>query len=85
MLLSPSTLLRLPAALYGACPALRGVPALGYSTKARTGLRLLFASSHQSGSGSQELDGRNLPGCVCLLPSAAPASVSARAHWVCTL
>ena len=35
-LLSPSTLLRLPAALYGACPALHAVPALGCSTKART-------------------------------------------------
>ena len=39
-LLSPSTLLRLPAALYGACPALRAGPALGCSTKARTRLRL---------------------------------------------
>ena len=39
-LLSPSTLLRLLAALYGACPALRADPALGCSTKARTRLRL---------------------------------------------
>ena len=30
-----------------------------------------------SGSGSQELDGRTLPGTACPLPSAAPASVSA--------
>ena len=31
--LSPSALLRLPAALYGAGPALRAVPIFGYSTK----------------------------------------------------
>ena len=44
-LLSPSTLLRLPAALYGACPALpRFRPRV--FTKARSKkLRLLFASS----------------------------------------
>ena len=34
-LLFPSTLLRLPAALYGACLVLRAVPALGSSTKVR--------------------------------------------------
>ena len=38
--LSPSTLLRLPAALYGAGPALSAVPVFGSSTKARIGLRL---------------------------------------------
>ena len=43
MLLSLSTVLRLPAALYGACLVLRAVPALGCSTKARNKkLRLLF-------------------------------------------
>ena len=31
-LLSPSTLLRLPAALHGPCPALQAVPALGFSS-----------------------------------------------------
>ena len=44
-LLSPSTLLRLPAALCGAGPALHTVPVFGSSTKARARLRLLFASS----------------------------------------
>ena len=45
-LLSLFTLLRLPAALYGVCPALRAVPALGCSTKARNKkLRLLFVPS----------------------------------------
>ena len=43
--LSPSTLLRLPAALYGAGPVLRAVPVFGSSTKARVRLRLRFVSS----------------------------------------
>ena len=41
----PSTLLRLPAALYGAGPALPAVPVFGYSTKARTRLGLRFVPS----------------------------------------
>ena len=45
VLLSPSMLLRLPAVLYGACPALHTVPALGCSTKARAWLRLRFVPS----------------------------------------
>ena len=40
--LSPSTLLRLPAVLYGAGPALSVVPVFGYSTKAQVRLRLCF-------------------------------------------
>ena len=44
-LLSPSTLLRLPAALYGAGPAMHEVPVFGSSTKARTRLRLRFMPS----------------------------------------
>ena len=43
--LSPSTLLRLPAALYGAGPALSAAPVFGYSTKARIRLRLRVVSS----------------------------------------
>ena len=43
--LSPSTLLRLPAALYGAGPALSAVPVFGSSTKARIRLRLRFVPS----------------------------------------
>ena len=43
--LSLSTLLRLPAALYGAGPALSAVPVFGYSTKARIQLRLHFVPS----------------------------------------
>ena len=44
-MLSPSALLRLPAALYGAGPALSAVPVFGSSTKARSWLRLRFVSS----------------------------------------
>ena len=43
--LSPSTLLRLPAVLYGAGPALSAVPVFGSSTKARIRLRLPFVPS----------------------------------------
>ena len=46
--LSPSTLLRLPAALYGAGPALSAVPVFGSSTKARIQLRLRCVSSPAS-------------------------------------
>ena len=43
--LSPSTLLRLLAALYGAGPALSAVPVFGYSTKVWIQLRLRFVPS----------------------------------------
>ena len=43
--LSPSTLLRLRAALYGAGPALSAVPVFGSSTKVRIRLRLRVVSS----------------------------------------
>ena len=79
---SPSTLLRLQAALYGAGPAWRAVPVFGSSTKAQPQWGLRFVPSPPSSSGRQELDGRSLPGCRRLLPSAAPASVSAGASRV---
>ena len=47
--LSPSTLLRLLAALYGAGPALTAVPVFGYSTKARIRLCLRFVFPGLSG------------------------------------
>ena len=84
--LSPSTLLRLPAALYGAGSALSAVPVFGSSTKARIRLRLGFVSSLPSavqaakglrafsravsGSGSQKF-WRPLPGCGLPFPSLA--------------
>ena len=43
--LSLSTLLRLPAALYGAGPVLSMFPVFGYSTKARVQLCLRFVPS----------------------------------------
>ena len=43
--LSLSTLLRLPAALYGAGPALSAVPVFGYYTKAQIQLCLRFVPS----------------------------------------
>ena len=46
--LSPSTLLRLPAALHGVGPALSAFPVFGSSTKARIRLRLRFVSSPAS-------------------------------------
>ena len=83
-LLSLSTVLRLPAALYGACPALHAVPALGCSTKARTQLRLCFVPSPaQAAQAARSLTGALSPGAVRLLPSSVPASVSACASRVC--
>ena len=78
----PSTLLRLPAALYGAGPALSAVPVFRSSTKARVRLLLRLCLPRPSSSGRQGLDGRPLPGAVRLLPSAVPASASARASRV---
>ena len=46
--LSPFTVLRLPAALYGAGPALSAVPVFGSSTKARVRLLLRFVPSPAS-------------------------------------
>ena len=75
-----STLLRLPAALYGACPALGAVPALGCSTKQRTRLHLRFVPSPaQAAQAARSLTGALSPGAAHRLPSAVPASVSASA------
>ena len=83
-LVSPSTLLRLPAALYGAGPALHAVAALGCSTKARTRLRLCFVPSPgQAAQAARSLTGALSPGAARLLPSVAPASVPASAGRVC--
>ena len=82
-LLSLSTLLRLPAALYGACSALRAVPVFGYSTKAQTRLRLRFVPSPAlAAQAARSLTGALSPGVVRLLPFMTPASVSASAGQV---
>ena len=83
---SPSTLLRLLAALYGAGPALRAVPVFGFSTKARTWLRLCFVPSPAGAAqAARSLMGALSPGAVRLLPSAVPASVSAPQSGACIL
>ena len=66
--LSPSTLLRLPAALYEVGPALSAVPVFGSSTKARIRLRLRVvsfpASAVQAARGLRALS----PGAARLFP-----------------
>ena len=59
--LSPSTLLRLPAALYRAGPAWRVVPVFGYSTKARTRLGLRFVPSPAAAQAARSLTGALSP------------------------
>ena len=72
--LSPSTHLRLPAALYGAGPALRVVPVFGYFTKARTQLPLRFVPSPaRAAQAASSLTGALSPGAVRLLPTARPS------------
>ena len=75
--LSPSTLLRLPAALYGASPALHAVPVFWYSTKAWTRWGLCFVPSPTGAAqAARSLTGALSRGAVRLFPSAVPASVS---------
>ena len=81
--LSPSTLLRLPAALYGAGLALRAVPVFRYSTKALTWLVLRFVPSPaQVAQAARSLMGALSPGVVHLILSVVPASVSMQPSWV---
>ena len=78
-----STLLRLPAALYGAGPALHVVPVFRYSTKAWTRLSLRFVPSlARAAQAARSLTGAISPGVVRLIPSVVPASVSTCASWV---
>ena len=59
--LSPSALLRLPAALYGAGPA-----------RFRVFHKNTDSVGPEFSSSSQELDGRTLPGCMSLVSVRAP-------------
>ena len=78
-----ATLLRLPAALWGAGPALRVIPVFGYSTKVRTWLGLHFVPSPaRAAQAARSLKSTLCPGAERLIPSAIPASVSARSGWV---
>ena len=84
--LSPSTLLRLPAALYGACPAWRAVSVFGSSTKVRTRLRLrLVPFPAGAAQAARSLTGALSHGAAHLLPSTAPASVSAHVRLLSIL
>ena len=74
--LSPSTPLRLPAALYGAGPALSAVPVFGSSTKARIWLPLRFVSSPASAVQAARGLGALSPGKGAPFPSAASGSGS---------
>ena len=76
--LSPPTLLRLQAALYGPGPALHAVPVFRFSTKAWTRLGLRFVPSLAGAAqAARSFMGALSPGAVRLLPSVVPASVSA--------
>ena len=78
----PCMLLRLPAALYGACPALRAVAALVCSKKAQTRLCLCFVPSlAQAAQVARSFMGALSPGAARLL-SVVPALVPARAGRV---
>ena len=67
--LSLSTLLRLPAALYGAGPALSAVPVFGTPQKRGFGCACVLCLPRLSRRGSQRL-GRPLPGRGAPFPSA---------------
>ena len=76
--LSPSTLLRPPAALYGAGPALSAVPVFGSSTKAWIRLRLRVVSSPASAVQAARGPGALFPGCGEPFPSAVSGPGSQR-------
>ena len=81
--LSPSTLFRFLAAVYGVCPVLHAVPVFGYSTKVWTRLHLHFVPSPaQAAQAARTLMCALSLGVVHLLPSMVPALVSARASPV---
>ena len=75
--LSPSTLLRLRAVLYGAGPELSAVPVYGSCTKARVRLRLPVVSSPASAVQAARGPGALSPDAVPF-PSAASGSGSQR-------
>ena len=81
--LSPSTLLRLQAALQGAGPALCGLPRpkplrfrfSGPPQKHRLGWACVLCRPRPSSSGLQQPDGRTLPGCGAPSPLRSPSLV----------
>ena len=79
-----STLLRLPAALWGAGPASRAVPVLGSPQKHRLGWACVLCLPARAAQAARSLTGALSLGAVRLIPSAVPASVSRHAGG-CTL
>ena len=81
----PSILLRLQVDLQGAGPELHALPRpkplrfqfSGTPQNHRLGWACILCLPCLSSSGSQELDGRTLPGCGAPHPPGVPASVSA--------
>ena len=68
-----STLLRLPAALYGAGPVLHAVQFSGIPQKHRLVGPEFCAFPGRSSLGSQKLEGRTLPGCGVPYPLCGPS------------
>ena len=73
----PSTLLRLPAALYGAGPALRGSSPRVLHESADSAAPAFCAFPIRAAQATRSLTGALSPGAVRLLPSASPAPVLA--------
>ena len=77
----PSTLLRLQAAVQGAGPELHALPRpkllrfrfSGTPQRRRLGWACVLCLQGPSSSGSQELDGRTLPGCRAPSPLCGPS------------
>ena len=76
----PSTLLRLPAALYGTDPALSAVPVVGSSTTARIRLRLRVVSSPPQRFRQPKACAHS-PGRGAPFPSAVSGSGSQKFWW----
>ena len=80
---SPSTLLRLPAALYGEGPVLSAVPVFGYSTKAQIRLRLRFVPSPAWAVQAARGLGALSPGAVGLFPPGPQRALPVRYLAAC--
>ena len=80
--LSPSTLLRLLAALCGAGPAWRAVPVFGSQISVSDSVGpVCCAFPARAAQAARSLMGALSPGVVRLIPFTVPASVSMHADW----
>ena len=71
--LCPSTLLRLPAASVERAPSCVRFQFSGIPQKRSLGWACVLCLPRSSSSGSQELDGRSLPGCSASYPFLGPS------------